>query len=144
LTTIFDGPVTKYCRTPAHGLDLALFSVVGATNFQNEKEAYINEEQTIDCDSHCAVRELYHRMFVERSRRAGARVVEAVQAPPCELMTKVKISLKDLGSGALPRVPRPEDLSCDLVWIRSRNRFELLQPTREAICQVQITRVDPL
>jgi hypothetical protein len=63
------------------------------------------------------------------------------------IVTKVKISLKDLGSGALPRVPRPEDLSCDLVWIRSRDRFELLQPTREAICQVEITeliRCDPV
>ncbi len=67
-------------------------------------------------------------------------------------MTRVTIVVfvpgpKDSGSGALPGIPRPEDLSCDLVWIRPSDRFELLHPTREAICQIQIAeliRCDPV
>src|SRR5262245_48511503 len=54
---------------------------------------------------------------------------------------------KDLGSGSLPGIPGPKDLSRDLVWIRPSDRFELLQPTCEAIGQVQITeliRCDPV
>src|SRR5262249_16204410 len=54
---------------------------------------------------------------------------------------------KDLGSGTLPGIPCPKDLSCDLVWIRPSDRFELLQPTCEAIGQIQITeliRCDPV
>jgi len=50
-------------------------------------------------------------------------------------------------SGALPGVPGPKDLSCDLVWIRPGDRLELLQPTCEAIGQVQIAeliRCDPV
>src|SRR5712691_12985812 len=53
----------------------------------------------------------------------------------------------DLGSGTLPGIPCPKDLSCDLAWIRPSDRFELLQPTCEAIGQVQITeliRRDPV
>jgi hypothetical protein len=46
-----------------------------------------------------------------------------------------------LGSGTLPGIPCPKDLSCDLVWIRPSDRFELLQPTCEAISQVQITEL---
>ena len=51
------------------------------------------------------------------------------------------------GSGALPRIPGPENLACDLVWVRPRDRFELLQAAGEAICQIQITeliRCDPV
>ena len=49
--------------------------------------------------------------------------------------------------GALPGIPCPKDLSCDLIWISPSDRFELLQPTCEAIGQVQITeliRCDPV
>jgi hypothetical protein len=41
----------------------------------------------------------------------------------------------------LPDIPRPENLSCDLVWIRAGDGFELLQPTCEAIRKVQIAEL---
>src|SRR5262245_14110228 len=50
-----------------------------------------------------------------------------------------RLTPKDLGSGALPGIPCPKDLSCDLVWIRPSDRFELLQPT----CEAQRARRDP-
>src|SRR5919109_3445807 len=45
---------------------------------------------------------------------------------------KKGIVLKGSGLGALPRIPRPKELSGDLVWIRPRDRFELLYATCEA------------
>jgi hypothetical protein len=50
------------------------------------------------------------------------------------------IGLRHSSSG-FPGIPRPEDLSCDFVWIRAGNRFELLQPAGKAIRQVQITEL---
>src|SRR5215468_5453071 len=66
---------------------------------------------------------------------------------PSSVGKKKLIFLKDSGSGALPRIPCPKDLSCNLVWIRPGDRFELLQPTREAIRQIQVAelvRGDPV
>src|SRR5205823_13822963 len=61
-------------------------------------------------------------------------------------MTRVTIVVfvpgpKDWGSGALPGIPRPEDLSCDLVWIRPSGRFVLLHAAWEAICEIQIAEL---
>jgi hypothetical protein len=83
-------------------------------------------------------------------RSSSASWAAVVRTVPS--MTRVTIASsapgpKDLGSGALPGIPCPKDLSCDLVWIRPGDRFELLQPTCEAIGQVQITeliRCDPV
>src|SRR5258708_22471590 len=66
---------------------------------------------------------------------------------PSKYSLPAEFVLKDSGSWTLPGIPRPEDLSCDLVWIRARDRFELLQPAGEAICKGQIPeliRCDPV
>src|SRR5436305_58945 len=46
-----------------------------------------------------------------------------------------------IGSGTLPGIPCPKELSCDLAWIRPGDRFEFLQPACETIGQVQIAEL---
>ena len=75
---------------------------------------------------------------------AVVRTVNMTRAPRSPFRIPVR---RIFGLGALPGIPCPKDLSCDLVWIRPSDRFELLQSTCEAIGQVQITeliRCDPM
>jgi len=83
------------------------------------------------------------RLLLMRERE-NARVAEqtfnaAMAAAQAEMEPPSVTVLRGLRS-----IPCPRNLSCDLVWIRPSDRFELLQPTCEAIGQVQITEFDPL
>ena len=80
------------------------------------------------------------------ARITGHTAAELVKESGNQSTTE-RIATNDSVSRALPRIPRPENLACDLVWVRPSDRFELLQAAGEAICQIQITeliRCDPV
>ena len=78
-----------------------------------------------------------HKGATNSTDRLIAQLRALVSIPPYE----GRRALIAAGSGTLPGIPCPQDLSCDLAWIRAGDRLELLQPAREAIGQVQITEL---